>query len=46
MLKLSDDDVQTVLTFINKTDTDTLTVSVMGERDTLTKNIYTKTWRL
>ncbi len=37
MLKLSDNDVRTILPFINKTDTDSLTVSVMGERDTLRK---------
>ncbi|MEP6727344.1 MAG: PSD1 and planctomycete cytochrome C domain-containing protein [Bacteroidota bacterium] len=37
LLKLSDTDVRTALSFINKTDRDTLTVSVMGERDTLRK---------
>jgi len=37
MLKLSDNDVRTALSFINKTDKDSLTVSVMGERDTLRK---------
>jgi Protein of unknown function (DUF1553)/Protein of unknown function (DUF1549)/Planctomycete cytochrome C len=37
LLKLSDNDVRTALPFVNKTDKDTLTVSVMGERDTLRK---------
>jgi Protein of unknown function (DUF1553)/Protein of unknown function (DUF1549)/Planctomycete cytochrome C len=37
LLKLSDEDVRTALPFINKTDKDTLTISVMGERDTLRK---------
>jgi hypothetical protein len=37
LLKLSDDDVKKGLSFINKTDKDSLTVSVMGERDTLRK---------
>jgi len=37
LLKLSDNDVRTYLPFVNKRDTDTLTVSVMGERDTLRK---------
>ncbi|MEP6748977.1 MAG: PSD1 and planctomycete cytochrome C domain-containing protein [Bacteroidota bacterium] len=37
LLKLSDNDVRMALPFINKTDKDTLEVSVMGERDTLRK---------
>lgn len=37
LLKLSDNDVRMALPFINKTDRDTLMVSVMGERDTLRK---------
>jgi hypothetical protein len=37
LLKLSDNDVRTELSFVNKTNTDSLTVSVMGERDTLRK---------
>ncbi|MEO6314855.1 MAG: PSD1 and planctomycete cytochrome C domain-containing protein [Chitinophagaceae bacterium] len=37
LLKLSDHDVRTALSFINKTDTGSLTISVMGERDTLRK---------
>jgi hypothetical protein len=37
ILKLSDNDVRTALSFINKTDTDSLKISVMGERDTLRK---------
>jgi hypothetical protein len=37
LMKISDDDVKSVLSFINKKDTGTMTVSVMGERDTLRK---------
>ena len=36
-LSISDADVKSVLSFINKSDTGNLTVSVMGERDTLRK---------
>ena len=37
LLTITDDDVKSVLSFINKEDTGKLTVSVMGERDTLRK---------
>jgi hypothetical protein len=37
LMKISDDDVKSVLSFINKKDTGIMTVSVMGERDTLRK---------
>src|SRR5690606_5148865 len=37
MLKLSDSEVKNILTFINKKDTSSLLVSVMGELDTLRK---------
>ncbi len=37
LLRLTDNDVRSTLSFINKTDTAALTVSVMGERDTLRK---------
>jgi len=37
LLKLTDSEVRSALSFINKTDTGTLTISVMGERDTLRK---------
>ena len=36
-LKLDDNDIKTAMSYINKTDTGALTVSVMGERDTLRK---------
>ena len=36
-IKLDDNDIKTALSFINKTDTGSLMVSVMGERDTLRK---------
>ena len=42
LLKLTDEDVKNTLSFINKTDTGTLTVSVMGERDTLRKTYLLK----
>lgn len=35
VLKLSDEDLQNTLSFINRKDTGELTISVMGERDTL-----------
>ncbi len=35
ILKMSDTEVRSALSFINKPDMDTLTVSVMGERDTM-----------
>jgi hypothetical protein len=37
LITISDDDVKSVLSFINKKDTGKMTVSVMGERDTLRK---------
>jgi hypothetical protein len=37
LMTISDADVKSVLSFINKKDTGTMTVSVMGERDTLRK---------
>ena len=37
LITITDEDVKTALGFINKKDTGTLTVSVMGERDTLRK---------
>ena len=36
-MTINDEDVKTVLSFINKKDTGNMTVSVMGERDTLRK---------
>ena len=42
LLKLNDDDIMNTLSFINKKDTGTLTVSVMGERDTLRKTYLLK----
>ncbi len=36
-LKLDDNDIKNAMSYINKTDTGALTVSVMGERDTLRK---------
>ena len=42
LLKLNDDDIKNTLSFINKKDTGTLTVSVMGERDTLRKTYLLK----
>ncbi|MEO5682675.1 MAG: PSD1 and planctomycete cytochrome C domain-containing protein [Chitinophagaceae bacterium] len=36
-VKLDDNDIKSALSFINKQDTGSLTVSVMGERDTLRK---------
>jgi hypothetical protein len=37
LITISDTEVKTVLSFINKKDTGNMTVSVMGERDTLRK---------
>ena len=37
LITISDDDVRSVLSFINKKDTGKMTVSIMGERDTLRK---------
>jgi len=37
LLQISQDDVKSVMNFINKKDTNMLTVSVMGERDSLRK---------
>ena len=37
LLTISNDDVKSVMNFVNKKDTNRLTVSVMGERDTLRK---------
>ena len=37
LLNISDNDIHHILTYINKKDTGNLTVSVMGERDTLRK---------
>ena len=37
LMTISDEDVKSVLSFINKKDTGNMTVSVMGERDTLRK---------
>ena len=37
LMTISDTDVKTILSFINKKDTGNMTVSVMGERDTLRK---------
>jgi hypothetical protein len=37
LITISDEDVKSVLSFINKKDTGNMTVSVMGERDTLRK---------
>jgi hypothetical protein len=37
LLIISDEDVKSVLSFVNKKDTGNMTVSVMGERDTLRK---------
>ena len=42
LLKLNDDDIKNTLSFINKKDTGALTVSVMGERDTLRKTYLLK----
>jgi len=36
-LKITDQDINTLMTYINKKDTGSLTISVMGERDTLRK---------
>nr|MBI1230514.1 DUF1553 domain-containing protein [Cytophagales bacterium] len=38
LMEITDEDVQTVLSFVNKQDTSRLIVSVMGELDTLRKN--------
>ena len=37
LLKITKDDIQNVMSFINQNDTNTLMVSVMGEQDTLRK---------
>jgi hypothetical protein len=37
MMEISDDEINKILKFINKTDTNKLIVSVMGDRDTLRK---------
>ncbi len=37
LMKISDEEVKNILSFINKKDTGTMTVSVMGEQDTLRK---------
>ena len=37
LITINDDDIKSVLSFINKKDTGKMTVSVMGERDTLRK---------
>jgi hypothetical protein len=37
LLTISDTDIQSILSYINKRDTGSLTVSVLGERDTLRK---------
>ena len=42
LLKINDDDIKSTLSFINKKDTGALTVSVMGERDTLRKTYLLK----
>lgn len=42
LLKLYDEDIKNTLSFINKKDTGVLTVSVMGERDTLRKTYLLK----
>jgi hypothetical protein len=42
LMKISDDDVKNILSFINKKDTGDMTVSIMGERDTLRKTFILK----
>ncbi len=40
MMEISNDDVKSVLSFVNKQDTSRLIVSVMGDLDTTTRNTY------
>jgi hypothetical protein len=42
LMKISDNDVKNILSFINKKDTGDMTVSIMGEQDTLRKTYILK----
>ena len=46
ILTISQEDMQNLLSFMNEKDTGKLTVSVMGERDTLRKTFILKPRRL